>query len=291
MVALVVDGGVGGARLLRRVGLTVAFTLMVAPATPAAAQRSADSSRSVASDGEHFRRRDALTLSALAIAAGIAYHNDRGIEIAFQRPGLQGNETALRTAAVFRVVGQPGVIVGSVSAYAFGRLARRPTVAAIGLRTTEAIIVTAALTSGAKYVVGRARPRTTPTHDPYDFQLWRGGKAGYTSMPSGHTSAAFATASALAVEWRAAAPGSARIGVPLLYTGATLVGLSRIYNDRHWGSDVMAAAALGTLTGSAVTRWGRAHPQHRLQRLLLPVSVSPDVRGGVQFGVSFTLGH
>jgi membrane-associated phospholipid phosphatase len=291
MVGVVLDGYVRGGRLLRRICLTAALALMVAPPVAAGAQHSGDSSRVVASGGALFRRRDAITLGAFAIATSVALHNDHGIDVAFQRSGVQGNATARRTAAVFRVVGQPGVIVGSVSAYAIGRLAHRPALAAIGLRTTEAIVVTAALTSGAKFIVGRARPLTTPAHDPYDFKLGRGSQAGYTSMPSGHTSAAFASASALAVEWRAAAPGSARIGIPLLYTGATLVGLSRIYNDRHWGSDVVAAAALGTLTGSAVARWGRAHPEHRLQRLLLPVSVSPDLHGGFRLGVSVTPGH
>lgn len=64
------------------------------------------------------------------------------------------------------------------------------------------------------------------------------------SYPSGHTSAAFATAGSLAYAygWEA--------GIPA-YVGATLVGLSRIKDNRHWASDIVAGAALGTY-------WARA---------------------------------
>lgn len=236
-----------------------------------------------------LRRRDAFTLGAFAVGATVAFHNDRGVARAFQRPQAQDNNALRNVATVFRNTGQPGVLLGGVATYAVGRMAHRPAVAAAGWRVTEAIVVTGALTLAAKYVAGRSRPFVSAGTDPGDFQLGRGRAQGYTSMPSGHTSAAFAAASALAVEWRAAAPGSAPIAVPLLYTGATMVGLSRVYNDKHWASDVVAGAALGTLAGGAVARWGRGHPGNRLERWLLPLTVVPAREGGVRIGFARTV--
>jgi membrane-associated phospholipid phosphatase len=40
---------------------------------------------------------------------------------------------------------------------------------------------------------------------------------------------------------------------PLAYSLATIVGLSRIYNNAHWASDVLAGAAIGFITAKAMT--------------------------------------
>jgi membrane-associated phospholipid phosphatase len=39
---------------------------------------------------------------------------------------------------------------------------------------------------------------------------------------------------------------------PVAYSLATLVGLSRIYDNAHWGSDVLAGAAIGFLSAKAM---------------------------------------
>ena len=68
----------------------------------------------------------------------------------------------------------------------------------------------------------------------------------HTSFPSGHTMTAFCSAvilgQAYSIEW---------LTLPL----ATLVAYSRIYNKRHWPSDVIAGAGLGIFIGYTVVHF------------------------------------
>jgi membrane-associated phospholipid phosphatase len=64
------------------------------------------------------------------------------------------------------------------------------------------------------------------------------------SFPSGHTSVAFATATYFAWEYKEKVPWS-----PALFYGlASVVGLGRIANNRHYLSDVLFGAGLGILS-------------------------------------------
>ena len=67
---------------------------------------------------------------------------------------------------------------------------------------------------------------------------------GNPSFPSGHTAFAFTIAKILSSQYR-------RWRVPF-YVGAGLVGLSRIWLGRHYPSDVLMGAVLGTVTGTVV---------------------------------------
>ena len=68
----------------------------------------------------------------------------------------------------------------------------------------------------------------------------------YNSFPSGHTVTAFVGAEILRREYGEEYPAVAIAG----YTIATSVGLLRMYNNRHWASDVLAGAGVGILSVS-----------------------------------------
>jgi membrane-associated phospholipid phosphatase len=40
----------------------------------------------------------------------------------------------------------------------------------------------------------------------------------------------------------------------LLYGAATLTGISRVYDHKHWASDVLLGAGIGTVSGWLVSR-------------------------------------
>ena len=98
--------------------------------------------------------------------------------------------------------------------------------------------VTTALTYGLKHSINRERP-----YDTYSGQLYVPRPESSASFPSGHTSVAFATATALSLKypkWYIIVPS---------YTWAASVGYSRMNLGVHYPSDVFAGAVLGT--GSA----------------------------------------
>jgi membrane-associated phospholipid phosphatase len=64
------------------------------------------------------------------------------------------------------------------------------------------------------------------------------------SFPSGHTANAFAAAEFLNQEYKDISPWYGYAG----YTVAAATGVLRIYNNRHWVSDVVAGAGFGILS-------------------------------------------
>lgn len=85
--------------------------------------------------------------------------------------------------------------------------------------------VMAAAVNGIKYTVSRLRPD---------------GSA-YNSFPSGHTATSFMVAAMLHEEYGWRSPWFSLGG----YALASVTGVSRIINNKHWTSDVIAGAAIG----------------------------------------------
>lgn len=234
-----------------------------------------------------FGARDAAYAAGFAVATATLTPFDRRIAHWMQRPVLQDNRFLSNTAAVFRTTGDPGAIVIGTSMYLIGRMAHVDRAADLGLHGTEAIGFGGLLTSALKGVIGRARPYVVRDSSSTDVQLMRGFRKGngYESFPSGHALAAFAAASAVTAETSRWWPHSAWYIAPLMYGGASAVGLSRMYNDKHWASDVILGAGIGTFSGIKVVQYHHTRPGNRIDRVFLRARAVPIPGGGaISFG-------
>ena len=223
--------------------------------------------------------RDLGILGGGALAAAIAQRADITAQREVRRSGWQESGALDAISDLSNPWGAPGVFVASVTLWGGGRLAKRPVVAAAGFRAFEAITVSGWITQSAKDMIGRARPRVNPD-DSWDVEWWRGHgseNGDYESMPSGHTTAAFAFAAAVTSElaWRNH-PQTRLVGITT-YSLAAMTGYARMHVDAHWFSDVTMGAAVGIASGLAVTRWHNTRPGNRLDGWVLGTPVAPRI--------------
>ena len=150
---------------------------------------------------------------------------------------------------------------------AYGLVFKSDKVKTTTLLATQAYITAGAMSEAVKFLTGRQRPNYTDASNPvmgnnvFNGPAILNGKGVTTgfgsSFPSGHTTAAFSAATVFAYEYKD------EILIPVLaYSAASLVGISRITQNAHWATDVIAGAALGYITGKQVV-----NNYHRYARL------------------------
>jgi membrane-associated phospholipid phosphatase len=265
--------------------LVLAFATSVV--TPLAAQ--ADTARGGGPTKPLFTWNDAALAGAYTLGTFAIRPLDKSFAIRLQNKSAQENKFYGNAATWVRNIATPGSVIIGVSMYTYGRLAHNDKAADLGLHGTEALFVGAAVGAVLKGMAGRGRPYADSTPNPDNWSFGRGFKGDdkYRSFPSGHTIAAFAAASAVTAETHRWWPNSAWIVAPAMYGGAALTGLSRMYNNRHWASDVVMGAAIGTFAGLKVVRYHHTTaPDNRLDRWLLNVSLTPAPDGGAMVSLS-----
>jgi len=204
------------------------------------------------------QRKSTWVLLALGGAgAAIAYPFDDQVNAK-----LTGSEAAARFFAPGKYIGSGYVQAGgAIGLYVIGRfllphVEREPRtnkVSHLGFDLIRTLILSQAVTHGIKVTVRRDRPT---------------GEC--CSFPSGHSSAAFATASVLErhLGYRGAWP---------TYVLASYVATSRLHDNRHFLSDVIFGSAIGIASGWTVV--GRHGPS---SYALVPV----PVRGGMMVSLT-----
>jgi hypothetical protein len=123
----------------------------------------------------------------------------------------------------------PEQVALSLGTYAYGRLSHSPKVSHLGMDLLQAQLLTEMLVQPIKYASHRTRPDGSNDR----------------SFPSGHAAVTFASATVLErhLGWRKSLLG---------YSIASYVAASRLHDNRHYLSDVVFGAAVGSIAGRTV---------------------------------------
>ena len=266
--------------------LCVAF--VCAPLATIVAQIKTDGD-SVHASKTLFTWRDALLAGGFVGLTVGMFPLDKSTAREFRDSTSQASRLFSSGSKAVQYVADPGSIVIGVGMYGVGRIAHWPTLEDVGLHGTEAIIVGGTTTALLKGLVGRARPHVVGDTIVDSFVFGRGFRRGnaYMSFPSGHATVAFAAAAAVTSETQRVWPHHAWLVAPVMYGGATLVGLSRIYNNAHWASDVALGAAIGTFSGIKVVRYSHGHTDNVVDRWLLGIRPMAAPNGEPAIGWCF----
>lgn len=164
----------------------------------------------------------------LAIAARPA---DRSLNARFVRQSDFANDVFAPGKYFGDTPEQMGLSIGT---WAIGRALHKPRLSHLGVDLLRAQALTVILVEPIKLAVRRQRP------DASDRR----------SFPSGHAAITFAAAAIIErhLGWRNSL---------VAYSIAAYVATSRLHDNRHYLSDVVFGAALGSVAGRTVTRHGR----------------------------------
>jgi membrane-associated phospholipid phosphatase len=187
-------------------------------------------------DVKHIPRKNTLYWLAAGAATSLAIHpaddniNDR----------LSNSDSAKTFFKAGKYIGSFPVLLGTaVTTYIVGRSRPSRRAQHLGMDLIEATLLSEGFTELIKVTVRRERPLQD-----------NGKRASGYAFPSGHAAATFAAATVLQqhLGWKWAVP---------TYAIGSYVAMSRLADDRHWASDVMAGAAEGIIIGRSVTWHGR----------------------------------
>jgi membrane-associated phospholipid phosphatase len=225
----------------------------------------------------HMTGRDwGNTAKFAAIAGALAFADEpiqqRALQFRKDNPGFLSTSTFITNFGG----AYEGYVLASFGAY--GVVFKNEKMKTTTLLATQAYITGAAVETFFKVVSGRTRPSY---YDPNveaeptflgPFAKSSGARIN-SAFPSGHTTVAFAAATVFAMEYKHTP------WIPILaYSSASIIGLSRITENKHWATDVFVAAALGYLTGRQIV-----NNYHRYAKLKAPKQKKSSVSFNLQY--------
>ncbi len=159
--------------------------------------------------------------------------------------------------------------------YGYGLFTANSKIRQLGLGTAEAFIYSGLVTGILKILIGRRRPFAGDGNmffAPIQFT-----NNDYQSFPSGHTTVAFAVSTVMAnyldnIYWKT-----------FWYGSASMVAYARMYNNKHWVSDVALGAAIGFFVGKYVVNFDNSN-----KNAIWGVSITPLLNfNRIGFAIAF----
>jgi len=194
----------------------------------------------------HWKKKDFLKISAVLGTGLILYAVDQDIQQWVQDNRTSSSEDFSNFITHF---GDGVVLAGLIAVlYTSGELSKSNGLRKTALSSLESWLTTGVVVSVMKFTIGRARPYAEESS--HFFHPFSTGSRNY-SFPSGHASAAFAVATAIAEQSKKTYVDAAA------YTLASLVALSRVHKDKHWASDVFIGACLGHFIAKKISALDR----------------------------------
>ncbi|MEP6690622.1 MAG: phosphatase PAP2 family protein [Gemmatimonadaceae bacterium] len=234
----------------------------------------------MAARGPLFTWRDAIVTGVFAAATIGLVQYDAKIAHYIARPEVQSDKLLREIDRDFGRVNEASLFLAGTGVYIVSKIAHAPTAADMAFHATEAVVISTVANTALRGVLGRSRPFVSGGDDPRDFHFGKGfSDFDYRSLPSIHASSNYAAATVIVGEVHERWPDAAWWVAPPLYVVASLPSVARLHGNRHWASDILSGAFLGTFTGIKVIQYH--HPRHAnfLDRIFLHATVTPGVVG------------
>jgi len=184
----------------------------------------------------HWQGKDFVRLGIVLGAAGGLMGVDYEVKQFFGRNHTNFWNSVTGQVEPFGNAYSPYLVGGM---YLAGVIAKDRKLEHTSLMTAKSLLLSTLIYTFAKSVVRRGRP--TYYDDPFVYNAPFSMDKYHTSFPSGHMLTVTSVATALAEAY-----GDEHPWVPwVTYSIAIMTGTTRLYQERHWSSDVWLGASLG----------------------------------------------
>lgn len=185
---------------------------------------------------------DLLKLSLIGAGSILIMQMDEPVRIQLQKNTEHAYSLPIELGRMYGDPLSPLVLASAFGLY--GAIQNNYTSKKIGFEVIQSSIYSTTLTVLLKMALGRARPYTNIGAS--SFFNGKFSDDSFLSFPSGHTTIAFSISTVLSRNTN----NSLLKG--LAFIPAIATGFSRMYQDKHWASDVFLGAVIGYFTAAWV---------------------------------------
>jgi len=210
----------------------------------------------------HWQGKDWLNFGCVVAGTATLTLVEKEMRRLFQRN--QGN-TGDAIAKAVGIYGEPlTIVILTGSIYLFGNIADNTWARETAVILTATLLPGGIYQTAAKISAGRARPYLELGN--YYFEPFHR-EEDYYSFVSGHTLAAMGISIVLANRI------NNTVARGCIYSLGIMVGISRLYSDDHWLSDVVLGGALAAASAHSALNWfasGGGYTAGRVNWLIMP---------------------